>query len=245
MRQLVGSLAWDYIRARHRLGASLTLASAATIALGKKALPVYEIYKVGEDPHWKDGLDFFQPFGLSLVIVPHWNNSEGGTEVDTSRCFVGRQRFDPLADQLDPEITIVGLDEHTGLVIDFSRETCLVIGKGEVHLVKAGVERTFTSDANFSIFELGKYVPLADPASGIDPENWQTVLKASLTPKPADSGPMPSMEVMALLEKRRLARVSKEWRKSDELRDLILASGWKVIDTPDGQKLQPPDGNQA
>jgi len=44
---------------------------------------------------------FFGPFGLSPVIVHHWDNLEGGFEVDTSRCFLGNQRFEILASQLD------------------------------------------------------------------------------------------------------------------------------------------------
>ena len=179
VRQLTGSLAWNYIMAKLRLGAALTLASAATIALGTKALPVYEIYKVGEDPIWKPGLDLFAPYGLSLVIVPHWNNSEGGTEVDTSRCFVGRQRLDPLLALLDKETTVIGLDEHTGLIIDFAGEVCQVLGKGEVHLVKDGVERSFEDNTSFSIFELGNYTPLSDISLGIDPQAWDVVLAAS------------------------------------------------------------------
>src|ERR1700676_5334674 len=52
-KQLNGSLAWQTILARHRLGAPLVLASAAAIAASAHALPVYEIYKVGEDLGWK------------------------------------------------------------------------------------------------------------------------------------------------------------------------------------------------
>ena len=47
IRQLSDSLAWDYLVARHWLGAALVLASAATVAISSCALPVYEIYKVG------------------------------------------------------------------------------------------------------------------------------------------------------------------------------------------------------
>src|SRR6186997_1705576 len=59
IRQLKDTLAWDVIRARHRLGAALIFASAATISVGAHALPVYEVYKVGEDVHTKDGLNLF------------------------------------------------------------------------------------------------------------------------------------------------------------------------------------------
>ena len=46
-------------------------------------------------------------------------------------------------------------------------------------------------------------------------------------------------EVLAMLEERQRARASKEWKKSDELRDAILLLGWVVKDTKDGQKLTP------
>jgi hypothetical protein len=59
VRQLKDTLAWDVIRARHRLGATLVFASAATISVGAWILPVYEIYKVGQDVHSLPGLDLF------------------------------------------------------------------------------------------------------------------------------------------------------------------------------------------
>ena len=93
IRQLQGSLAWDLIRARHRLGATLVFASAATIAVGAYGLPVYEIYKVGQDVHNIPGLNIFADLGAQLSIVPHWNNTDGGADVDTSRCFIGMERF--------------------------------------------------------------------------------------------------------------------------------------------------------
>src|ERR1700690_3409005 len=74
IRQLQGSLAWDIVRARQRLGATLVFASAATIAVGGFGVPVYEIYKVGLDVHIVPGLDFFADFATPLSIVPHWNN---------------------------------------------------------------------------------------------------------------------------------------------------------------------------
>ena len=46
-------------------------------------------------------------------------------------------------------------------------------------------------------------------------------------------------EVLALVEQRQQARANKDWKKSDELRDAILALGWIVKDTKDGPKLTP------
>ncbi|MDP2777732.1 MAG: hypothetical protein Q8O48_08800, partial [Anaerolineales bacterium] len=93
-RQLRGTLAWDVIRARHRLGATLVFVSAAAISVGEWVLPVYEIYKVGEDVHVKEGLRLFSDFGMHVSFIPHWNNAEGGLDLDTSRCFMGMERFE-------------------------------------------------------------------------------------------------------------------------------------------------------
>ncbi len=138
IRQLRGSLAWYYLIARHCLGAVLALASAATVAFSACALPVYEIYKVGEDLHWIEGLDFFKLYGLQLVLIPHWNNHEGGAELDTSRCFMGQERFVRLMDMLPEEMTIIGMDEKTALIMDPTSCQCQVMGLGLVTLLHTG-----------------------------------------------------------------------------------------------------------
>ena len=44
-------------------------------------------------------------------------------------------------------------------------------------------------------------------------------------------------EIAALGEARVHARLAKDWRKSDELRDELAARGWEARDTKDGQKI--------
>jgi cysteinyl-tRNA synthetase len=44
-------------------------------------------------------------------------------------------------------------------------------------------------------------------------------------------------EVAVLAEARVQARLAKDWRKSDELRDELAARGWEARDTKDGQKI--------
>ncbi len=44
-------------------------------------------------------------------------------------------------------------------------------------------------------------------------------------------------DINALAEARAQARLAKEWRKSDELRDQLAALGWEVRDSKEGQKL--------
>jgi cysteinyl-tRNA synthetase len=44
-------------------------------------------------------------------------------------------------------------------------------------------------------------------------------------------------EIAALGEARVQARLAKDWRKSDELRDELATRGWEARDTKDGQKI--------
>ena len=97
VRQLRDSYAWHALRARHRLGAAICFSSATTVASGRHSLPVYEIYKVGQDLHWIDGLAFFGDFGLRLSVIPHWKQQRRRPGAwDTSRCYMGLPRFDEL-----------------------------------------------------------------------------------------------------------------------------------------------------
>ena len=177
-RQLDNSLAWAYVIARHRLGAAIVLASAAAIAAGAYALPVYEIYEVGDELHWDPGLDLFGPYGLSLVIVSHWDNTDGGDDLDTSRCYMGRARFERLLALLPPDVTVVGIDEHTALVVDLGAETCRVMGRGGVTLLRGGQEMSFANGQTFSVHKLGPFHPLSSPELGLPPHVWRA---ASLT----------------------------------------------------------------
>ncbi|MBI4770804.1 MAG: hypothetical protein HY784_10455 [Chloroflexi bacterium] len=235
VRQLESSRAWHTMVARHRLGAAIVFASAATIAAGARALPVYEIYKVGEDLHWQRGLDFFGPYGLSLVFIPHWNNAEGGADLDTSRCFMGQARFARLRALLPPDATIVGIDEHTALVVDLQAGRCQARGRGGVTVLKSAQEQHFPSGESFPLGALGPFRP-ADPVSGVPTEVWNDALTAQARGETTPSVPA---EVLALVEERQAARARRDWATADDLRQRIAASGWNVQDTPEGPRLEP------
>lgn len=233
-RQLRGTLAWDILRTRHRLGATLVFASAATISVGEWVLPVYEIYKVGEDVHVKDGLRFFSDFGLHLCFIPHWNNTEGGADLDTNRCFMGMERFEQWRKLTPAQNIIVGLDEHSGIIIDCDKGLCDVHGLGSVSVLKRGSLEIYPAGAGFLLSELGNYIPPNPIEKGIDPKVWEMVLNSSNSHAKVEP---PSDEVLSLLEQRRQARVNKNFAESDRLRNMITALGWAVQDGREGQKL--------
>jgi hypothetical protein len=234
-RQLHDSLAWYTVMARHRLGATLVLASAAILAVSVQTLPVYEIYKVGEELHWCAGLNLLGAFGLEVVFVPHWNNQEGGVDLDTRRCFMGEERFQRLQAQLAPTVTVVGLDEHTALRFDFTTRTCAVAGRGEVTVLRAGQAQRFRAREQFLFQELGVYQE-PDRQMGIPAVIWAQVCPSAIPSSPV---PPPPAVVLTLADQRQAARQARNWPLADHLRSQIAGHGWQISDTPAGRVLAP------
>jgi hypothetical protein len=120
-----------------RSGGCITFASAAAVTLGRFALPVYEIYKVGQAPHWLEGLDLMAEVGVPAVVVPHFDNAEGGTH-DTRYCYMGESRLSALEAQLPDEVFVLGVDEHTACIFDLDEGTATVAGRGTVTVRRQG-----------------------------------------------------------------------------------------------------------
>jgi cyanophycinase-like exopeptidase len=113
-------------------GGAVVLGSAAAVTAGRWALPVYEIYKVGAEPHWVPGLDLLKRFlDLSVAVIPHYDNAEGGT-YDTRFCYLGSGRLERLEADLPPEAAILGVDEHTAVIVDLTAGSVQVSGVGRL-----------------------------------------------------------------------------------------------------------------
>jgi cyanophycinase-like exopeptidase len=125
-------------------GGAVTFASAAALTLGAFTVPVYEIYKVGADPAWLEGLDILSTTGMCAAIIPHFNNAEGGTH-DTRYCYLGERRLRIMEEQLPADCFVLGLDEHTSLLLDLDARTALVGGLGVVTIRHHGSSVTFST----------------------------------------------------------------------------------------------------
>ena len=134
-------------------GGVVTFASAAALTLGRRTVPVYEIYKAGVDPYWLEGLDILGEFGIRATVIPHFDNAEGGHH-DTRFCYLGERRLQVLERHFDDDEYVIGIDEHTGLVIDFDREVAEVVGNSTVTLRKNSQQRTFTKGDSIPLTEL-------------------------------------------------------------------------------------------
>jgi hypothetical protein len=142
------------IRDRIAAGAGVTvIASAAAAAMGFLAVPVYEIYKAGADPHWLEGLDLLGVLGLRVVVIPHYDNAEGGTH-DTRFCYLGERRLAVLERELPDDSAVLGVDEHTALIFDLVTQTAEVVGRGGVTLRKYGLSQVFPSGSRIALPDL-------------------------------------------------------------------------------------------
>lgn len=133
---------------------SIVMASAAAMSLGSVVMPVYEMYKVGTDPHWLEGLDVLgQATGINAAVVAHFNNTQGGTH-DTRFCFIGEKRMNQLMTQLDSTTGVLGIDEHTGISFNLETHQAEVFGKGTVTFLKGETSRVIESKNVFDYREL-------------------------------------------------------------------------------------------
>jgi hypothetical protein len=156
----------DALRERIAGGAGLTvIASAAAAATGFVAVPVYEIYKVGADPHWLAGLDLFGLLGLKVAVIPHYDNAEGGTH-DTRFCYLGERRLAILERELPDDAAVLGVDEHTALILDLTAMEVEVVGRGVTTVRKAGVSTVLPPGTKTTLDELRSLVRSGKSAAG-------------------------------------------------------------------------------
>lgn len=151
----------DALADKLRGGGAVVFSSAAALTLGKATVPVYEIYKVGADPHWLDGLDVLAEVGLNVAVIPHYDNAEGGNH-DTRFCYLGERRLAMLEPTLPDGCFVLGIDEHTGVVMDLDADTAEIVGKGAV---------TLRQDGSSVRIESGQTIPIDLLRKGADAAN--------------------------------------------------------------------------
>ena len=144
-------------------------------------MPVYEVYKVGEDVHAKPGLDLFNDYGMDLSFVPHWNNADGGIDLDTSRCFFGIERFEQWRSLLPLKSVVVGLDEHSGVILNFDAACCEVNGVSSVSVLKSDGMKIHPAGAKFPLSELGGFQQPINIEERIRPKAWEMIHRVRLT----------------------------------------------------------------
>ena len=177
-------------------GGAVVFASAAALTLGRFTVPVYEIYKVGQTIHWLDGLDLLAQVGFqgSCVLIPHFDNAEGGTH-DTRFCYLGERRLTAMETMLPTDAWVLGIDEHTAMIVDLDSREIVVTGRGVVTVRRRGDTRRFPSlAAREGPAEAAtdvEHTSTVAPAAGRSPllsevTRLERVFEAALTSRRAD-----------------------------------------------------------
>src|SRR5262245_23404469 len=223
-------------------GGIAVFSSAAALTVGRFSLPVYEIYKVGQPIHWLDGLDLLSPlgFGAHCVVVPHWDNAEGGTH-DTRFCYMGERRLSALEEMLPDDAWVLGIDEHTALVVDLNAGEASVIGRGGVTMRRRGAADRLPA---------GTRMPIADLiASGrnVTPKGAAPSTGAGVPTSAVDTEPSPPARSPLLSE---VARLEQEFgsaiaaRRANDAAETILALDRTILEWSD-DTLQSDDPDRA
>ena len=217
-------------------GANALFASAAATTLGENTLPVYEIYKVGIDPYWEEGLDLLGLYGLSCTVVPHFNNREGGNH-DTSFSYVGKNRMSKLM-----EINysnLLGIDEHTALIISGKENTFEVYGLGQVTVINEDKILEFKSGETYDLTTLQNHLSKShkDKSSEINQEAKQNKsdetlrkianLEIQIEENESNSKIFKKL-VTQLIDLRLKLRSEKNYEMSDIIRDILESSNIQI-----------------
>lgn len=235
-------------------GGGLCFASAASLTLGAFTAPIYEIYKVGESsPQWREGLHVLERFGLKCVVIPHFDNNEGGN-YDTRYCYLGEVRLTALEAMLPDDVATLGVDEHTAAIIDLQTDTVTVKGRSNAYWRLNGNQKTLANGTTTDLEQLRNAAvgtltqrSVIETSSELSPTDLAVIAKsggdeatsalAQLVQLAATGGegfvdPAPLIE--GVLRARVSARSNGQYALADELRDVLVAAGFEIRDEPGG-----------
>jgi len=208
LAQWTGSEIPDLLADKLAHGGCVVFASAAALTLGRYTVPVYEIYKVGADPAWADGMDLLAPvLGPDVAVIPHYDNAEGGNH-DTRFCYLGERRLAALEDQLPGGGWVLGVDEHTALVLDLDAGHATVVGNGKVTVRRLGASAVLDSGDSVRIDALPTLASGERPAAAPLPPSQE---KAAEAPRTALHG--------------EIRRLESEFDSAVAARDVVTAVG--------------------
>ena len=191
LKQWAGTDVPDLLADKLAHGGCVVFASAAALTLGRFTVPVYEIYKVGAEPAWADGLDLLSPLlGPDVAVIPHYDNAEGGNH-DTRFCYLGERRLAYMEDRLPPDGWVLGVDEHTALVLDLDAGSATVTGNSTVTVRRQGSSVVLQAGESVGVADLPFLASGRRPAAPLAAPEPATV---DATPRTALHGEIRRLE---------------------------------------------------
>jgi hypothetical protein len=182
--------------------------------------------------------------GIHAAVIPHFDNAEGAGH-DTRFCFLGERRLALLENSLPDGVYVLGVDEHTALLIDIDAERAFVHGRGAVTLRRRERIEVIASGADVELDRLrngsASEPPAPDSASagtrttsdadGLArrlaelEQRFESTQRQALLVEPL---------IAALVDLRKNARAGGDYATADAIRDRLAALGIGLTDTEDG-----------
>ena len=234
---------------------TLCFSSAATLTLGSHTAPIYEIYKAGAALYWLDGLDLLGRLGLRCAVIPHFDNHEGGN-YDTRFCYLGGPRLEYLEAHLPEDVAILGIDEHTALLLDLAADEARVVGRGHAYWRHHGVVQVLDRATPTALGDLRtttpspRYVPRSQDSSitGTDQSPLALAERARSVGPDADAAlaalvrlaetPPPNVATDAVIDAlvacRDMARAARDFTTADRIRAVLDQAAIELHDGPAG-----------
>jgi len=205
-------------------GGAVVFSSAAALTLGRFSVPVYEIYKVGHAVHWLEGLDLMRAAGFegSCVVIPHYDNAEGGTH-DTHFCYLGERRLAVMEEMLPEDAWVLGIDEHTVLVADLDTKTVSVSGRGNLTVRRRGTSRVFPAGAKLTMAELLAAARGEAEAARRQPDRPPTAPDADVSASTSTPGPKRSPLLTEVTRLEQAFEAAIAGRRAAEAAEAILS----------------------
>jgi hypothetical protein len=142
-----------------------------------------------------------------VALIPHYDNAEGG-RYDTRHCYLGERRLAMMERDLPAGAAVLGVDEHTAVLIDLRTGDIEIRGRGGVTVRRSGDSVVLPSGTRLSVAEL------RDLVQGIRAAKAGAGRRADGAPGAAGDGPrepgggggggeepLPLPEIMAAAER--------------------------------------------
>jgi len=255
LRQWSAAGVADELKAVARSGGVVSFASAAALTLGAFTAPIYEIYKAGATPYWLDGMDVLSLAGLRCAVIPHYDNAEG-ENYDTRFCYLGEERLSHMESQLPTDVGILGIDEHTAVIINLERSELTVVGRANAYWRRAGYTTILENGSVTLVRDIRNNIPyVVNPVTESTPRDETEI--EFLASTAAMGGPQ-GMEAIAVLAKlattleltmdetstlidellkfRDEARDHRDFALADRIRQILDDGGVEVTDEVNGSR---------
>jgi hypothetical protein len=90
---------------------------------------------------------------LNAAVIPHYDNREGGRH-DTRFCYMGETKLLELETLLPADVGVLGVDEHTAVVIEIETGFAEVRGNGTMTLRHRDNERVVGTGEHVSVEDM-------------------------------------------------------------------------------------------